>query len=269
MCMILRYGKATRRSRRCARLNSPIQRKCGATSPNSRKRSLPQKAEFESWINPARYSFPWGSRPRVFSIQPKAAIFARQHALPAHLAIGYHRSTAAARGAPRCGLPRPNRHTLERFDGKIQTPPPVLAATSVAPGRDMALRPEFMSNPMAGEKQDCGCNAAMATLNRSERPPEIDQIRPEISGGDRFSAADPRSRVLTAIGTLFSVQANLFEKGARFGLESYCTLCAARWGGLGPDLHATAHAQAPRGPFLLSRVPGAWRRAKTEDGGSL
>src|ERR1700722_11984752 len=69
--MILRYGKATRRSRRCARLNSLIQRRCGVTSPNLRKRSPPQKAEFESWTNPARYSFPWGSRPRVFSIQPE------------------------------------------------------------------------------------------------------------------------------------------------------------------------------------------------------
>src|SRR5271168_5063898 len=69
--MILKYGKATRRSRRCARLNSLIQRRCGVTSPNLRKRSLPQKAEFESWTNPARYSFPWGSRPRVFSIQPE------------------------------------------------------------------------------------------------------------------------------------------------------------------------------------------------------
>jgi len=49
--------------------------------------------------------------------------------------------------------------------------------------------PEFMVEPDGGEKQDCECDAAMATLNRSRPPPEIDKFRPEIAGGDGFGIA--------------------------------------------------------------------------------
>jgi hypothetical protein len=65
-----------------------------------------------------------------------------------------------------------------------------------------------------GEKQGCERNAAMATLNQPGPPQEIDKFRFEIAGGDGFGIAEPRSQALTAVGTLSSLFAKLFGKGA-------------------------------------------------------
>ena len=59
----------------------------------------------------------------------------------------------------------------------------------------------------------------MATLNQPGPPREIDEVRFEITGGDGFGVAEPRSRALTAIVTLFSVSGNLFEKEPALGLN--------------------------------------------------
>lgn len=62
--------------------------------------------------------------------RPLGCVSERREKLP-------HRTLAIIRW----GLRRPTRRTRQRFDGKIQPHRRVLAATSLAPGHDMPLRP--------------------------------------------------------------------------------------------------------------------------------
>ena len=78
-------------------------------------------------------------------------------------------------------------------------------------------------------------------LAGSASPEETRFVESYFSFVENKSAKEnPVSEDLTAIGSLFRVRWSLFRKGAPRG-RAYRTICAARWTGLGPDLHATAH----------------------------
>jgi hypothetical protein len=85
--------------------------------------------------------------------------------------------------------------------------------------------PEFMVEPDGGEKRRHG------HPQPTRAAAKIDKFRFEIAGGNGFGIAEPRSRALTAIATLFSVSGAYSGKEPALGL-SLIVRFAPRGGGV-------------------------------------